>query len=533
MDRPARILVVDDEKGIREGCRRVLLSEGHHAEIAPDGETGLAMARTENYDLVLVDAKMPGMGGIELVKQVQQIDPAIVCVVITGYATIETAIEATRNGAYDFVSKPFTPDELLAKVNKGLDRRWLVLEARRLRLERERSLLEISAEKSRLLTIINCMQDGVLVSNKKGKLVLYNPAALTMLQLSGEKPIGQPIEECVPVPEVAQLVESVLASSATSDTMLSHEIAGLCSERVLMANVAPVLDERSETIGAVTVVRDITALKRLDRMKSQFVAMVAHELRAPLAAIQGYMEIMLTGAAGDDPQLFHQMLERSRDRASALLNLIDNLLDVSSIEAGRIARRVEWIHLPNLLLDVVEMVRPGAESRGIAFVQELPANLPAVRADREDMHRVFANLFTNAIKYNRDGGRVRLAVRVEGQYLRVDVSDTGLGIPREAIPRLFDEFYRLKTPETRHVTGSGLGLSIVKRIVDAHHGFVEVESEPGEGSTFSVFLPIVESAPRLPGRGPGDGSRPSTEADGPRFGASPPPPPSLHQSRGE
>lgn len=491
MERTARILVVDDEKGIREGCRRVLVAEGHSVETAENGEKGLEMAQTAAFDLLLVDVKMPTVGGIELVRRVQEIDPAIVCVMITGYATLETAIEATKSGAYDFLPKPFTPDELVAKVSKGLDRRWLMLEARRLREERERSLLEISVGKGRLLTVINCMQDGVLVTNRDGQVVLYNPAALTMLHLDCKGPIGQPLQECVPFPQLAELVTSAF-DAASSKAMVSQQITDLDGSKVLMANVAPVRDERGEILGLVTVVRDITELKRLDKVKSQFVAMVSHELRTPLAAVQGYLDVMLSGAAGEDPQRWRRMLERSKLRIEALLNLIDDLLDVSSIEAGRIARRIEWVNLPNLLLDVIEIVRPKAEARNIAIDGELRGDLPAVRADREDMVRLFTNLLTNAVKYNRDGGAVHLSARTAGRYLRVDVGDTGIGIPRESIPKLFDEFYRVKRPETRGITGTGLGLSIVKRILEAHHGYVEVESELGKGSTFSVFLPTVE-----------------------------------------
>lgn len=189
------------------------------------------------------------------------------------------------------------------------------------------------------------------------------------------------------------------------------------------------------------------------------------------------------------------MLERSRERAAALINLIDDLLDVSSIEAGRIARRVEWVHLPNLLLDVMEMIRPRAETRDISLTEELPGDLLPVHVDREDMVRLFTNLLINAVKYNRDGGSVRVSARAEGHYVRVNVADTGIGIPTASIPRLFDEFYRVKTPETRQITGSGLGLSIVKRIAEAHHGYVEVESELGQGSIFSVFLPAADTPP--------------------------------------
>ena len=460
-------------------------------ETAESGEAALALVANKGFDLLLVDVKMPGVGGIELVRKVQQIDAATLCVMITGYATLETAIEATKSGAYDFLPKPFTPDELCTKVNKAMDRRRLLLEARRLREERERSLLEISVGKSRLLTVINCMQDGVLVTNREGQLVLHNPAALTMLQMRASDLIGRPVEECVPAPSLVQLVSSTLAGAAATE-MVSEEIPRPGDGTALMANVAPVRDERGEILGSVTVVRDITELKRIDRLKSQFVGMVSHELRAPLAAIQGYMDVMLSGAAGDAPEQFRRMLERSKERAATLVNLIDDLLDVSSIEAGRIARRIDLIHLPEVISEVVEMIRPRAEARNLTLDESLPADLPAILADRSDMVRVFTNLLSNAVKYNRDGGSIRVAAHVDGHYVRVGVADTGIGIPKDAIPKLFDEFYRVKTAETRQISGTGLGLSIVKKIVDAHNGYVQVETELGKGSTFSVLFPVAE-----------------------------------------
>jgi len=500
MERTARILVADDEKGMREGCRRVLLREGYEVETAEDGERALELARATPFDLLLVDLKMPRLSGMELLQQVQQMDPTVVSIVITGYATLANAVEATKSGAYDFLPKPFSPAELAAKVAKGLERRWLILESRRLREERERRLLEISAEKSRLLTIINCMLDGVLATNRDRQLVLYNPAALSMLRLSGQNLVGQPLEGSLPVPELVRLLQSAIAPTER-DAVLSESIPGPDGGTVLMANVAPIRDEKSEVLGAVAVLRDITELKRLDRMKSQFVAMVSHELKSPLAAVQSYMDVILSGAVGEVPEPIRRIAERSKERTSGLVNLINDLLDISSAEAGRIARRLESLQISGPLSDAVEVVRSGADAAGITITQNVPPDLPPVRADSADMGRLFANLLTNAVKYNRPGGSVHIAARVEGSFLRVDVADTGIGIAKESIPRLFEEFYRVVTPETRQVSGTGLGLAIVKKIVEAHHGFVKVDSEVGKGSTFSVFLPLAKEPPASPPAG--------------------------------
>jgi len=164
MAEAANILVVDDERGIREGCRRILMSEGFSADVAVNGEEGLKLAKAKPFDLILVDLMMPVMSGLEMMEQVRQHDPEIIMIVITGFATIETAVEAMKHGAYDYIPKPFTPDQVLAVVNRGLEKRRLSLQAQRLMEERDQKLLEVSHEESKIHTIVNSMADGILVT---------------------------------------------------------------------------------------------------------------------------------------------------------------------------------------------------------------------------------------------------------------------------------------------------------------------------------------------------------------------------------
>jgi len=166
----ANILVVDDERGIREGCRRILVSEGFSADVAENGEEGLKLAKAKPFDLILVDLMMPVMSGLEMMEQVRQYDPEIIMIVITGFATIETAVEAMKHGAYDYIPKPFTPDQVLAVVNRGLEKRRLSLQAQRLMEERDQKLLEVAHEESKIHTIVNSMADGILVTNKEHPL---------------------------------------------------------------------------------------------------------------------------------------------------------------------------------------------------------------------------------------------------------------------------------------------------------------------------------------------------------------------------
>ncbi len=483
-----KVIVVDDEVGIRKGCERVLKAAGYEVLLAETGEQGLKGLR-EHPDtaVALVDLKMPGMGGIEFIGRVRDIAPDMVCVVITAYASLESAVEATRRGAFDFLTKPFTPDELLRVVEKATERVRLERERKKLEEERRRRLLELATEQSRLRTIINCMADGVLVCNAEGNLVLYNPAALRVLPRLDPHRTVYPLGEVLEPPELFEMVQE--ASNGRKRLSREIQLAHLLDAPWVLADVAPVIEEKSgEFLGTVTVLRDITELKRVEQLKAQFVNMVAHELRAPLAAIDGYLSVMLEGLVKDEKKR-QEMLKRSRERLKALLNLVNDLLDMARMEAGTVRREIAPQNMAQIIGEVVELMRPLAGEKGVSIEVNMPEGLPPVEADREELIRLFNNLLSNAIKYNKPNGRVTITAQRDGPYIKVAVADTGVGISEEGLKRLFSEFFREKRPETAHITGTGLGLSIVKRIVDFYHGRIDVESNLGEGSTFTVWLP--------------------------------------------
>jgi len=486
--RPFRILVMDDEPGILRGCERVLRSEGHEVLLADRGEKGLELLRQNpDIDLVLVDLRMPGMGGLEVLTQAREWAPETVFVVITAYATLEAAIEATKRGAYDFLAKPFAPDELLRLVHRSLERVRLLRERNRLEAERRRRMLELATEQSRLRTIIDCMAEGVLVCNAEQELVLYNPAALKVLLpvSAGEAPSA-----AGEVVRPAEIVE-MIAQASREPKRLSREVklADAPQEEWVLADVAPVTDSASgQVLGTVTVLRDITQMKRIEQVKAQFMNMVAHELRAPLAAVDGYLTVMLEGLA-TDPAKQTEMLTRSKQRLGGLLDLVGDLLDVARMEAGTVRREIAPQQIEEIIGEVVELMQPLARESQVSLIRRASEGLPAVEADREELLRLLGNLVTNAIKYNRREGQVVVTAAPDGPYVRISVSDTGVGISEAGVPKLFREFFREKTAETRHVVGTGLGLSIVKRIVDFYHGRIDVRSRPGEGSTFTVWLP--------------------------------------------
>jgi PAS domain S-box-containing protein len=486
------ILVIDDEQIMRDGCSRILSKDGWSVLTAENGKKGLEeiQAQPESIDVILLDLMMPGMSGMEALDHIRTIDPNLLVIVITGYATVESAVEAMKKGAYDFIPKPFTPDQLRIVVKRALERRALQKEAEFLRKERERSLRDIATEKSKIKTIINCMGDGVLVCDGDGCIVLTNPAASRMLITSETSLLGNFLPQCNLNLELSKTIEESLKIKDMSYTSVSQELSlGESGEIFLRAHTAPVRNDVGETIGSVTVLQDISHLKELDKMKSEFIAMVTHELRAPIAAVEQQLTVILNKMAGEVTEKQEQLLNRAKERTKGLLNLIKDLLDLSKIEAGKMVQYKELLPLQEVVQKVVDLMRAEAEAKKLDLQFSDPSELPLISADRNSMEGIFTNLISNAIKYTPEGGKVWVTLGEEGGFVKATVSDTGIGLKKEDLSRIFDKFYRVKTKETRQIVGTGLGLSIVKSIVDAHLGSISVESEEGGGTTFTVLFP--------------------------------------------
>ena len=493
----ANILVIDDDQTIRDGCSRILSKSGWSVITAENGQKGLDEIRSPRgeIDVVLLDLMMPGLSGMEVLEQSLQTNPALLVIVITGYATVESAVEAMKRGAYDFVPKPFTPDQLRIVVKRALERRALQKEAAFLRQEREKSLRDIATEKSKIKTIMNSMGDGVLVCDQDGSIVLTNPAANHMFQVSEDDLLGKLLTEAHLPPELASAIDKSLKTTESAFTSISQELSlGAAEEVHLRAHTAPVRNDVGEIMGAVTVFQDISYLRELDKMKSEFIAMVTHELRAPIAAVEQQLTVILNKMAGEVTEKQEQLLSRAKERTKGLLDLIKDLLDLSKIEAGKMVQYKEPLSLPEVIQRVVDLMRAEAEHKKIDLQFSAPSETPVIHADRNSMEEIFTNLISNAIKYTPEQGKVRIVLGEEKGFVKASVSDTGIGIEEKDLSRIFDKFYRVKTAETRQIVGTGLGLSIVKSIVAAHLGSISVESNVGVGSTFTVLLP-KESTP--------------------------------------
>ena len=362
MAEEAKILIIDDEEVVRESCCRILSEEGHQIETATDGERGLQKVKQLKPDLALVDLKMPGMDGIEILEKIQDIDPDIVSIVITGYATIESAVEAMKRNAYDFIPKPFTPDQLRIIIRRGLEKRNLALDSARLRHEK-------------------------------------------------------------------------------------------------------------------------------NKMRENFITLVSHQLRSPLVSIQQYFEVILGGFAGEVHNKQKEMLKEASGRIDELIKFINNWLNMTRIEAGNLVGKFRPVTLSSVVSQTVELMRPAAEARKVMLRMDFPDSLAPITGCEESLKQAFMNIISNGINYNREGGTATIKGRENGDFIVVEISDTGIGIATENLPFIFDEFFRVKAKETQNISGTGLGLPIAKRIIEAHQGSVRVKSESDKGTTISVLLP--------------------------------------------
>lgn len=484
------VLVVDDEQDIREGSARILKRLGFDVAMASRGEEGLKSFSERPAAIVLLDLKMPGMDGMEVLGRIHEMDASVLVIVITGYATVETAIQAMKQGAYDFIPKPFEPDQLRIVVNRAAEKIRLTREAQKLERERLRTLVDLDTEKSRLSTILHSLPDGVVVTNHAGRVELINTAARQLLGLSGEINNGDPIEDFIQDGQLCQLIMEISKGKHVDYEDIPNQEFSTSQDRFLLARAQPVLGDRNACLGAVVNLVDITPMKVIDRLKSEFVAKVSHELRSPLSTIHEQLAVVMrdmSEAANPDDQ---HILARAKEKTHSLISMISDLLDLSRIEEGLICQEPKPVLLDELLAGIVDFLKARAEAKNQALTFDAPANsLPQIDADPIALESIFGNLIANAINYTQDGGAIRVSVDVAGINLRVKVSDNGFGIEERHLGKIFDRFYRVKNEKTRFITGTGLGLPIVKQLVESLGGIVEVESSPGSGSTFTVLIP--------------------------------------------
>ena len=489
---PVNVLVIDDEQDIREGCERILSRMECEVVTASDGTKGLEILATQDISIVLSDIKMPGISGLEVLSTISEKYKSVMVIMITGFSTVETAIEAMKKGAYDFISKPFSPDQLRIVVKRAIEKLRLTQEAQALKLEQQKNLADLETEQSRTRAIIETLPNGVLVTNMLDQVVLMNPVARQYLGLSQDKGIGEKIQDCIEDKGFCDYIKAVSGCKPGSHdgvAVKSYELA-LSDERYILVLGKPILGEDNDCLGTVINLSDITAMKVFDRLKSEFVSKVSHELRSPLSVIHEQLAMVMKGNILEESDDQQYILGRAKDKTSNLISLIGDLLDLSKIEAGTTGKEPEKIQLADFIEKIVDFLNIEAlkKEQNLEFI--LPEKkLPEVKADPMALESVFGNLIANAIKYTPEKGKVEVILDTKDHYVRIKVKDNGFGIEERHLSRIFEKFYRIKDDNTRFINGTGLGLAIAKTLINELKGDLLVESEAGKGSLFTVLLP--------------------------------------------
>jgi two-component system, OmpR family, phosphate regulon sensor histidine kinase PhoR len=343
----------------------------------------------------------------------------------------------------------------------------------------------LTDERNRSSAILGSMVEGVAVVTADERILYCNWAFEQILELPEGSSQGRTLVEALRQADLVALVREALSGV---EELTGEVEVGTVRRRNFSVTAAPV--RAAGANGAVLVLHDITELRRLERVRRDFVANVSHEFKTPLTAIQGFAETLLSGAL-DDHANRARFVEIIREHARRLARLTDDLLKLSRIEAGRLELELRPIRVEALVNGCLETARLNAQGRGLEIQVDLPGNLPAVRGDGAQLGEVLQNLLDNALQYTPPGGKIEVQARANGHDVIFTVTDTGIGIPESDLERVFERFYRVDTARSREAGGTGLGLAIARHIVDAHGGRIWVESAVGQGSRFHFSVRCV------------------------------------------
>lgn len=345
-------------------------------------------------------------------------------------------------------------------------------------------------------SVLDNMTSGILMIDVNDNIAVINPAAEEMLKMKSEHVLGRSFTEMKQHYELSKVFKEGI-----SLRIPIHEERNLYypEERMMRIDGVPMLDEKGSYKGILFLLQDISAIRRLENMRSEFVANVSHELKTPIAAVKGFAETLLGGGVTDEKTV-RSFLQIIYDESERLNRLISDILDLSKIESKRIPMDYSPVHVSSFFASVIETMNTMADKKGISLERDIPDEL-FIEADEDKLRQIFINLLSNAINYTQEGGRVKLTVcHIEQDNdedrVRFTVMDTGLGIPKKDLPRIFERFYRVDKARSRGSGGTGLGLSIVKHLVDMHQGRLSVESELNIGSSFIVELPFLQDDER-------------------------------------
>ena len=351
----------------------------------------------------------------------------------------------------------------------------------------DRAIRTLTEERNLSSAILGSMVEGVAVVNSSERLVFANEGFAEILELGVPPQAGSSLVETVRQTELIEAVRAVLSGAPRVEAEI---VTGTLRQRFFAATVASV--RPAENSGAVIVLHDITDLRKLERVRRDFVANVSHEFKTPLTAIQGFAETLLAGAM-DDPQNRVRFLQIILDHSRRLARLTDDLLELSRMDADRVDLEVDRLSVSQFVQSCIDTTQRSAAEKNLRVSVNLKTSLPDIAADRRRLAEVLQNLLDNAVQYTPSGGRITVSASSDGEEVEFTVSDTGIGIPKVDQPRIFERFYSVDVARSREVGGTGLGLSIAKHLVEAHGGRIWVESEVGQGSQFHFTVPVFQA----------------------------------------
>ncbi len=497
------IMLLDVEDGklhYRAGYGYMTRAGKRKAEMALQIGQGLAGWVVQNYEAVLIDDVLKDPRWVKSSSKTQQHRSAIVTPLVVGEEIVGVLMAFHRKPGF-FSQEQFQLVQAIAKqvavaINNANLYKMISEQAERLggllRKEKE--------DASRLQAILEAVADGVLVTDAENRISFLNSSAQQILGVRAERVIGQSLDDFAGFfgKAASAWMETIRswsedpASYQEGDTYA--EQLELDDGRIVLVHLAPVMMP-NDFLGTVSIFRDITHEVEVDRLKSEFVATVSHELRTPMTSIRGYVDILLMGAAGALNENQAHFLKIIKSNTERLNILVDDLLDISRIESGRVTLAPQALDLRAVAKNVLDEVkhRSQDDEKPMTFSLDAPADLPRVHGDPERVHQILSNLVSNAYHYTPPSGKIVVRIRaLDGREVQVDVIDNGVGIPPEDHERIFERFYRGENPMVLATPGTGLGLPIVKQLVEMHGGRIWVESKgvPGEGSTFSFTLPV-------------------------------------------
>jgi len=549
-----RILVVDDEPHVVQIFQDLLAQRGYEVDSSSNGDDAIVKVTTGSFDLVLTDINLPGVDGLEVVRAAKAADKDTCVILITGYASTTTAIDALRQGAYDYITKPFDLWETAKAIERGLESRFLVIENRRLvtsledanrELQQHEQILsrmvkeatqritalyeagkEISTSLSRQATlevIVNHV--AKLVGAEASLVFLYDTDAGEYVAEAG---VGVPLEKLKTYRfgnGVGLHGQSVRNASPVRYATLADTIGveGFLTELTAQSALVVPLLTNENVLGTITALRrsgrgftpddqELLTMfasqasiavtnanlyertKELDRMKSEFVAVVSHEVRTPLTSIKGSLELL-----GDErfhllPPPQKELLSICQANTERLITLINDILDFSKLESSKLSLNFESVEVGRIVPEAVDHIKNLAGIKGITIDIHMEGTAGVIEADPMRVAQVITNLLGNAIKFSPENGKIEVWARGSEEEVSVAIKDYGKGISQRDLSRLFQRFAQLDSSTTRKAGGTGLGLVISKGIVEQHGGKIWVESGLGKGSTFSFSIPRLRES---------------------------------------